>query len=163
MSADRERSVHALAEAVVRLNKAGNAMRNQLAARAGQEEWAAHVLLGWIVKEGPYRSAELAEAACLDPSTVSRQVAHLVEDGLIERGPDPADRRAALLQATDVGRRLWEQHLQRRAETFARIVEDWPAADVATLADLLARFNDSFARVRPQLLADIEARSERTA
>jgi hypothetical protein len=38
---------------------------------------------------------------------------------------------------------------------FARVVEGWPGEDVDRLTDLLARFNDSFAAVRPALLAEL--------
>ena len=43
----------------------------------------------------------------------------------------------------------------RRVATFGRIVADWPADDVATLTDLLARFNDSFVALRSALLDEM--------
>ena len=43
----------------------------------------------------------------------------------------------------------------RRLATFGRIVADWPADDVATLTDLLVRFNDSFVALRSALLDEM--------
>ena len=53
-----------------------------------------HFLLVHLVKGGPQRSGALAEAVHSDPSTISRQVAHLVRLGLVERTADPEDREA---------------------------------------------------------------------
>jgi hypothetical protein len=44
-------------------------------------EHAAYVLLFHLVSEGPRRAGELAEAVHSDPSTLSRQVANLVQLG----------------------------------------------------------------------------------
>ena len=50
------------------------------------------------------RVTDLAAAANLDVSTVSRHVAQLERTGLIARTPDPDDRRAQLVGITDDGR-----------------------------------------------------------
>ena len=42
-------------------------------------------LLVKLAHLGPRRASDLAEQLCADPSTVSRQVAHLVKGGLVER------------------------------------------------------------------------------
>ena len=80
-------------------------MRQQLAASRSTSgdgvEWAAYGLLFQLVNDGPRRSSALAETACVDPSTVSRQVAQLVKAGLVERQSDPEDGRASLLVATE--------------------------------------------------------------
>ena len=90
-------------------------------------EWAAYGLLFQLVNDGPQRSSALAETACVDPSTVSRQVAQLVKAGLVERQSDPEDGRASLLVATERGR----ARLRRQAGA--------PAADVRRVARGLVR------------------------
>ena len=62
-------------------------------------------LLKALAMHGPRRSSELAAAVHSDPSTVSRQVAALVRDGLIERQADPEDGRASVLVPTET--RVW--------------------------------------------------------
>jgi DNA-binding MarR family transcriptional regulator len=155
-------TAEALSDQILRLTRTAGAMKSQLAARhAGAEdgahgiEWAAYALLFQLVTDGPKRSSALAEAVCVDPSTVSRQVAELVKAGLVERVPDPADGRASLLVATERGREVHAMRRERRVATFGRIVADWPADDVTALTDLLARFNDSFLALRATLLDEM--------
>ncbi len=52
---------------------------------------------------GPRRASDLVELFSVDKGAVSRQVQALLELGLIERSPDPDDRRAAILAITDEG------------------------------------------------------------
>jgi DNA-binding MarR family transcriptional regulator len=156
MAERHEQAAAALSEQVVRLTRAGHAMRTQVSARGGDGiDWAAYALLVHLVQDGPKRASALAEYACVDPSTVSRQVGDLVRAGLVERQPDPEDGRASLLVATPRGHEVHAARLARRQRVFARVVEGWPGEDVDRLTDLLARFNDSFAAVRPALLAEL--------
>jgi DNA-binding MarR family transcriptional regulator len=151
---DRE-SVRTLSEQVVRLQRAFGSMRQQLAANRSTSvegvEWAAYGLLFQLVSSGPRRSSVLAEAACVDPSTVSRQVAQLVKAGLVERQSDPEDGRASLLVATDRGHAAYAAKTEHRAQMFGHVLAGWTPQDVDTLARLLARFNDSFAEQRDTL------------
>ena len=148
-------SVRALGEQVIRLQRAFAAMRQQLVASRSTSgdgvEWAAYGLLFQLVNDGPRRSSALAETACVDPSTVSRQVAQLVKAGLVERQSDPEDGRASLLVATERGRAAYAAKQEHRQRMFARVLEGWPAEDVDTLTALLARFNDSFVEQRSAL------------
>ena len=116
-------------------------------------------LLWQIITSGPMRSGELAELNQADPSTVSRQVANLVRDGLLERRADPDDGRAILLHATSSGRRRHRAHEASRDEHYRDMLADWPAADRRTFADLLDRFIHSFDDYKAVLLADITDRS----
>ena len=79
-----------------------------------------------------------------DPSTVSRQVAHLVQLGLVERVADPADGRATLLVATDEGRRVFDENRQLRNRRIAGLISGWSDDDRQTFARLLTRFTDAF-------------------
>jgi DNA-binding MarR family transcriptional regulator len=79
-----------------------------------------------------------------DPSTISRQVAHLVRLGLVERMADPEDGRATLLTATDEGRRVFEENRRIRIERFAEMLSDWAVEDRRRFAELLGRFSTAF-------------------
>lgn len=151
-------AISALSEQMVRLTRSSHAIRIQTSAKGPESiEWAAYALLYQLVHDGPKRASALAEAACVDPSTVSRQVGDLVRAGLVERQPDPEDGRASLLVATEKGHQAHAAKRERRLRLFARILEGWPEQDVATLTDLLTRFNDSFAANRPALLDELES------
>lgn len=82
---------------------------------------------------------ELAAQAGLDPSTVSRAVAALVANGLVERRADPDDGRASILVVTERGHaelaamRDWYHQLLHRA--FA----DWSPQEVEALTTSLGR------------------------
>ena len=137
---------------MLRIQRAFAAMRQQLTASGSTSgdgvEWAAYGLLFQLVKDGPQRSSALAETACVDPSTVSRQVAQLVKAGLVERQSDPGDGRAALLVSTDRGRAAYAAKQEHRQRMFTRVLEGWSADDVDALTALLTRFNDSFVEQR---------------
>lgn len=107
-------------------------------------ERAAYHLLVHLVKDGPRRAVALAEAVHSDPSTVSRQVAHLVRLGYVERTADPEDGRAALLAATEEGRRVFEENRRLRNEQIASMLACWPESDRHTFGELLARFTTAF-------------------
>ena len=148
-------SVGALSEQVLRIQRAFASMRQQLAAAGSTSgdgvEWAAYRLLFQLVQDGPQRSSALAETACVDPSTVSRQVAQLVKAGLVERQSDPGDGRAALLVSTDRGRAAYAAKQEHRQRMFARVLEGWSVDDVDALTALLTRFNDSIVEQRTSL------------
>lgn len=107
-------------------------------------ERATYYLLVHLVKGGPRRAGALAEAVHSDPSTISRQVAHLVRLGLVERTADPDDGRATLLAATDEGRRVFEENRRVRIERIAGMLADWSVADRRKLAELLGRFTTAY-------------------
>lgn len=137
--------IEALSEQVLRTQKGLLGLRQQGVggpARSDGVEWAAFGLLFQLAKDGPRRSSGLAEIACVDPSTVSRQVAQLVSAGLVERQPDPDDGRASILLATPAGHQAFAAKRQQRHQLFHRVMGDWSASDVETLTALLTRFND---------------------
>jgi DNA-binding MarR family transcriptional regulator len=120
-------------------------------------------LLSALTTVGPVRSNALAEAVYSDPSTISRQVAGLVKDELIERRADPDDGRASLLAVTDKGRELLEARHHQRSCGFARMLAHWPPEDRERFADLLERFLVDHERSIPEFInehAALVARSE---
>lgn len=76
-----------------------------------------------IVRFGPLRLSELAEIESLNPTMLSRIAAQLCEAALIRREADPEDRRAALVRATAVGRRIRERIHRERTEALSAHVE----------------------------------------
>jgi DNA-binding MarR family transcriptional regulator len=100
---------------------------------------------------GPRRATDLAAEVMLDLSTVSRQIRSLVDQGLVERRPDPEDRRGTLLSATPAGVFAFQQYRDQRNQKLARILEGWPAEDRYQLVRLFGRLNDDFADNRAGL------------
>ncbi|MFE0653757.1 MarR family winged helix-turn-helix transcriptional regulator [Streptomyces sp. NPDC059534] len=55
---------------------------------------------------GPVRQSELIQSLGLDASTVTKMLQRLEQCGHVRRSPDPADRRAVLVEPTDDGQAL---------------------------------------------------------
>lgn len=98
----------------------------------------------WLLKtvgaKGPMRVTELASCSNLDTSTVSRHVAQLDRTGLVERTPDPDDRRAHRIDLTHEGQQLMQAAFHRRRVLLTRALGTWDADDVTQLDHLLGRF-----------------------
>lgn len=97
-------------------------------------------VLGSIVRHGPLRLTELAELERLSGPMISKVVAGLEGDGLIERVRDPADGRAFLVQVSVAGGQWLLESRDRRdrwlAEGLAGLDDDEFAAIVAALPAL---------------------------
>lgn len=106
----------------------------------------AQYLLLELLGEGPQPVASLAERLVLDSSTVTRQVAALEQQMLIDRLPHPDDGRSTLVRATRQGLIAAEQMRDMRLGRIALLFEDWNETDRATFAALLGRLNISLLR-----------------
>ena len=93
------------------------------------------------------RLKDLAAGAGLDASTVSRETAHLIAMGLVERRTDPTDGRAARLALTELGRQQLQALRAGVLEQLDRAVESWDAAEVEAFAAALHRFTDGLCEV----------------
>jgi DNA-binding MarR family transcriptional regulator len=81
------------------------------------------------VRNGPIRLAEVAEQEGLNPTLLSRTVAHLAQDGLVTRTADQSDRRSAWLDATPAGRELAERIRAQRTHAVQVALEELSAQD----------------------------------
>ena len=88
------------------------------------------------------RLSDLADALHIAPRSATEVADGLQERGLVERTPDPGDRRAVILRATDEGRRVRAEVGRARAadsaELFARLGPD----DRAALGRILRTLTD---------------------
>jgi DNA-binding MarR family transcriptional regulator len=102
---------------------------------------AAYGLLALLQDTGPLRASALVTRLGLDKSTVSRQVASLVDLGLVDRAPDPADGRAQVLTASAEGSARLSRIREVRRARWERDMSHWPQDDVTRLGELLGRLN----------------------
>ena len=103
--------------------------------------------LGMLSRCGPVRSSDLAKELFLDQSTVSRHVAHLEADGLVEKVADPDDRRATQLHLTDLGHKHMHDFWQRRIDAMREGFGHWDPEDLRTLSRLMGRYVEDFAEI----------------
>jgi DNA-binding MarR family transcriptional regulator len=80
-------------------------------------------------REVPVRIGELNRRVLLSQPALSRLVDRLVERGLVERCPDPADGRGVRLSLTENGRQVQRLIGRRHARGVARAVSTALAAD----------------------------------
>ena len=79
--------------------------------------------LSVLVFGGPRTIGALATIEGVTPPTMTRLVAGMVADGLVERLPDDADRRIVRVAASDGGRTLLLAGRDRRVATLAAMLE----------------------------------------
>ena len=85
---------------------------------------AAYGLLVLLDDAGPLRASDVVTRLGLDKSTISRQVAALVDLGMVDRAADPDDGRAQVLSTSAEGhRRLTEVRAARRARWEADLAD----------------------------------------
>jgi DNA-binding MarR family transcriptional regulator len=97
----------------------------------------------WLLKmvgtSGTVRVTDLASSSNLDVSTVSRHLAQLHKAGMIERAPDPVDRRAQRVKLSIAGQEALTAAVQARRALLERSLEGWAPNDLEQLDQLLTR------------------------
>ncbi len=105
-------------------------------------------VLATLSRGGPLRISELAEVEGLNPTMLSRVIAELAAAGLVERVPDPADGRAALVAATAAGRRLRARIQHERNDVLGRLIGELSEEQRRTLEPALAVLEEIAERLR---------------
>ena len=137
-----------VAESFIDLQRTVRRSKARLLAAAGRDvDSAAQVLLHTVAAEGPMRASVLAASVQADLSTVSRQVAALVDDGLLERQADQNDGRASVLAVTSAGRTAIADHERGRREFFEAVLSDWEPGEMDQFARQLERFTAAYEHV----------------
>ncbi|MFW6775968.1 MarR family winged helix-turn-helix transcriptional regulator [Nocardioides sp. CPCC 205120] len=104
--------------------------------------------LGFLLREGSLTVAELAQRRKVRHQSMQTAVVELERAGLVERTPDPRDRRARLVGLTDEGHRTLRDELGRRRSLLATAIATELDADEQAL---LARVPDLLQRLAARL------------
>jgi DNA-binding MarR family transcriptional regulator len=91
---------------------------------------------------GTQRMSELSEHLHIAARSTTEVVEALESRGLVERRPDPGDRRATLTELTDDGASVLSAIHAARGTEAERIFNRLSAADKAHLARILAKLRD---------------------
>lgn len=97
-------------------------------------------LLEYLTKKGPMRGSALAAQHGVDKSTMTLQLRRLEDRGLIDRQPDPNDRRATLLATSQAGLELQQRISRAGSDAFDEILSTWSEQDRQALGAMLVRF-----------------------
>ena len=136
-----ERAVH-LRTAIVRMARR---LRQEAAAETTGLTPTSVAALATIERHGPITPSEIAEIERVKRPTITRTLACLGREGLIDRTPDPADGRSALVSVNAAGRERLRRLRGRKSAFLARRMRDLSAEDVETLeraAEILERMRE---------------------
>ena len=98
-------------------------------------------VLRHLAATGPVRPGTLASVCGVVPHTITDIVDGLERDGLAERQPDPADRRAKLIRLTGKGTAALTTATATREHLLNKLFGALDAAEQQTLLDLLDRLD----------------------
>jgi DNA-binding MarR family transcriptional regulator len=76
--------------------------------------------LSRLERQGAMAAAELARLEQISPQSIAVTLQSLVESGLVERRPDPADGRRVILSISDAGRGMVSGRRAARTEQLAQ-------------------------------------------
>ena len=95
--------------------------------------------LSVLTRHGPQRLTALAEHLRIAARSATEVVDHLQDRGLVERRPDPADRRATIVTLTGEGTAAADGIRAAREAAAERMFAGLTPADSADLARILRR------------------------
>lgn len=104
--------------------------------------------LAHAARAGTVRQNILAERMGIEAMTLSGQLDRLEARGLIERKPDPADRRAKLVSLTEAADAVLAEITTVSRGLRDEIAAPIPEADWATFLAVLRRVRDQFSELR---------------
>jgi DNA-binding MarR family transcriptional regulator len=91
----------------------------------GEADRAGYVVLRTLDRLGTTSVNGLADELHLDPSTITRQADSLEAAGLVERRPDPEDRRCVSVRVTPAGRRAMRHIEGERRREIGALIGGW--------------------------------------
>ena len=125
-------------------------VRRVIAERAQEVHESLHpstfLVLTHLADHGPLRASAIVGHFAMDKASVSRQVQHLLDLGLVDRTPDPEDGRATLLSVSEDGRRRLRDVADHRRQLLDQRLGDWDDQELADFAAVLARYNATLDR-----------------
>ncbi|MCY9666543.1 MarR family winged helix-turn-helix transcriptional regulator [Paenibacillus alginolyticus] len=89
---------------------------------------------------------ELSEILSIDTSTLSRQVQQLVENNLINRLPDPKDRRYVVLSLTETGEKQYHEIAKTMEEYVLGIFQHVPPEKKEQVLESLQILSDAMSQ-----------------
>jgi len=97
--------------------------------------------------ETPVNQTQIAEAYGVSKATITGLIDGLERDAMVQRLPDPTDRRATLVQLTPTGNAFLAGFLPDHFLAVAELMAGLGAADRAKLIDLMGRLRSGLGRV----------------
>ncbi len=131
-------SPQAVAEMAARLRLSSTRLARRLRQQAGTGHTPSQLsALATVERHGPLTLGTLAEHERVAPPSITKLLAKLEADGLVERATDPDDRRVQRVSITKAGRDLMAESRRRRTTWLTARIRELPPEEQARLADAL--------------------------
>jgi DNA-binding MarR family transcriptional regulator len=145
-------AVEGIVDRINGLRRRFNAMADQTLAELGLAHGEWKVLTTLRLGGEPYRrsAGALAKRAELSSGAMTNRLDRMEAAGLIQRLPDPDDRRGVLVELTDAGHGAWEKGLRAQAANETLIAAALNEGEKRQLNALLRRLMREFERREDQ-------------
>lgn len=131
-------SPQAVAEMAARLRLSSTRLARRLRQQAGTGHTPSQLsALATVERHGPLTLGTLAEHERVAPPSITKLLAKLEADGLVERATDPDDRRVQRVSITKAGRDLMAESRRRKTTWLTARIRELPPEEQARLADAL--------------------------
>jgi DNA-binding MarR family transcriptional regulator len=124
-----------------------NRLYDRALSRAGVRV-TGYSILSRLAEEGPMSVSRLAGRLAMERTTCTREVAPLVDAGLVDTAPG-SDRRVRMLRLTELGARTRAEALPLWEGVQQRLADDFGGPDIAALLERLRRLQASGDRLSP--------------
>ena len=122
---------------------------HRLGLTSAQWRVLASVARAEFLQQEPMNQATLADLMDMEPITLSRHIDRMQSAGLIERRPDPGDRRANRLFLTAAARPLVAEFRTVGSQCLSEALDGIDESEIETVIDVLTRMRANIVR-RPQ-------------
>ncbi|GBF72364.1 hypothetical protein PA598K_00613 [Paenibacillus sp. 598K] len=89
------------------------------------------------------RPSDIAAALQLNPSSITRRMQALLQEGLVSAEIDPSDQRSSLIALTQNGEEALERYFVRSVDTNDRLLENWSDEELKAFASMLSRYSEA--------------------
>lgn len=103
-------------------------------------------VLGRLDREGSASVSELAQVMRVRPQSMAQTIGDLEAEGMVQRSPDPHDRRRALVNLTPAGRARIQEDRAVREGWLVKALQELPDSDRETIGravGILSRLADA--------------------
>jgi DNA-binding MarR family transcriptional regulator len=127
-----------IAEVAARLRLSSTRLARRLRQQSGTGHTPSQLsALATIDHHGPLTLGALADHERVAPPSITKAVAKLEADGLVERATDPEDRRVQRVSTTKAGRNLIAETRRRKTTWLTARIRELPADEQARLVAAL--------------------------
>jgi DNA-binding MarR family transcriptional regulator len=144
---DLDLSAVAVFSRISRLARRLELARREAFAAHGMEQWEFDVLASLRRAGVPYELSpgRLVRETLVTSGTMTNRIDRLSTRGLVERYPDPDDRRGVIVRLTRDGKHAVDGAFEALLDAERTLLDDLPARDQKKLASLLRSLLSSFA------------------